>query len=174
MVKEKPRRRRGKPANSNYEAIGETIARECVEKLNNLMKEYGIVEGDYLSLALRLAIDHVPHFRPPRFKLQHKTWGAVVRDTKGGRPIQWTAEQLDALVVEVDTVKKKYNLSTDEAALRHITKSGKWARLANRDPDKWIKTLKNLIAARRKIQRGADELFARLEEIERADPNPEN
>ena len=62
MVKKKPHRRKSNPA-SNDETIGETIARECAEKLNHLMKAYEIEDGDYFSLALRLAIDHVPHFR---------------------------------------------------------------------------------------------------------------
>ena len=79
----------------------------------------------------------------------------MVRDTKGGRPTSWTAEQLDALVIEVDTAKKKYGLShRARDALKHITKSGKWARPANRDPEKWVKTLKNLTATHRKVQRG--------------------
>jgi hypothetical protein len=171
-------KRKGKPANSNDETIGEIIAKECDEKLARLMKEYGIEEGDYRGLALRLALDHIPHFEPPGFKLQHETWGAVVRDTKGGAPTKWTVEQLDALVAEVDTAKKNYNLPTDEAALRHITKSGRWARPQNSDTGQWIKTLKNLMAAHRKVQRevqrGLDDLTARLEELQRQGPNPEN
>lgn len=173
MAKNTPHRRKGKPANSNYETTDEIIARECVEKLNHLMKAYEIEDGDYFSLALHLAIDHVPRFRPAGFKLKHGDYGAVVRDNKGGRPTNWTAEQLDALVVDVDTAKKKYDLPTDQAALEHITKSGKWARPANRNSNKWIKTLKNLIATHRKVQRGRDDLIAMLEEIKRQ-TNPEN
>ena len=67
MAKKKPHRRKSNPA-SNDETIGETIARECAEKLNHLMKTYEIEDGNYFSLALRLAIDHVPHFRPVGFK----------------------------------------------------------------------------------------------------------
>jgi hypothetical protein len=148
------------------------IPKEYVERLGCLMAEYGIEEGDYFGLALRLAIDHVPGFEPAPLKLKHGTWGAVVRDNKGGRPTNWTLEQLDALVTDVDNAKKKYNFSTDEDALKHIAKSGKWARFAHRDPDKRIKTLKNLIGRARKIQSGVDDLFARLEEIRRE--NPEN
>jgi hypothetical protein len=162
-----------KPVNATDETLDEIVAGECVEKLNHLMKTYGIEDGDYFSLALRLAIDHVPHFRPAGFKLQHEDYGAVVRDTTGGRPKSWTAGRLDALVVDVDTAKRKYGLPTDEDALKYITKRGKWARPANRDPDKWVKTLKNLLATHRKVQRGLDDLIAMLEEIKRQ-TNPGN
>ena len=161
-----------KPANTTYETLDEIVARECVEKLSHLMKMYGIEDGDYFSLALRLALDHVPRFRPAEFKLQHGDYGAVVRDTKGGRPTRWKTEELDALVVDVDAAKKLYKLSTAEDALKHITKTGKWARPATRDLDKWVKTLKNLIASHREFQRCFDDLTARLEELQRQ-TNPE-
>ena len=48
------------------------------------------------------------------------------------------------------TPSAKYDLRTDEEALKHITKNGKWSRSANRDAGKWIKTLRNLVAAARK------------------------
>ena len=112
---------------------------------------------------------------PTKLKLRHGTWGAVVPDN-GGRPTNWTIEQLDALMADVDDAKRRFNLSTDDGALKHITKNGKWARPPNRDQNKWIKTLKNLLGAARKIERetkpGVDALFARLEELRRE--NPEN
>ena len=163
------------PVNRKSETVNDLLqnaaAEECAEKLERRMKDYGIEEGDYFSLALRLAIDHVSGFRPAQYKLQNGDFGAVVRDTKGGRPPSWTAERFDALMVAVDDAKRRYKLSTDDDALKYITRTGKWARPANRDQDKWIKTLKNSLGRARKIQCGVDDLLYGLKKFS---ANPEN
>ena len=56
----------------------DVVTKASIEALERLMQAYGIEAGDYLSLALRLASDHVPGF--PRFKLQHGDYGKVMRD----------------------------------------------------------------------------------------------
>src|SRR5450830_393687 len=54
-------------ANANKEMEGlkrEAILKERIEKIDLLMKDYGIEEGDYFSLALCLAIDlGIPGFQ---------------------------------------------------------------------------------------------------------------
>jgi hypothetical protein len=142
---------------------------ENIEKLHQLMKRWGISDGDYLGLALRLAKDH-PSFRPASFKLKHGDYGAVVRANKGGRPTEWTPDKLDQLLTDVDAAKKKFPGSTDEEALRIITQKGKWARPPNRDQNKWIKDLKNTLANARRINRDVNRLLERLEEIRRENP----
>jgi hypothetical protein len=129
------------------------------------MEDYGIEADDYFSLALQLAIDYVPRF--PKFKLKHGTYGKVMRD-KGGRRTYWTPDKLDALATDVDRIKKKYKFSTDDDAIKHLTRAGKWARQSGRDADKWRKTLKNALAQARTIQRETNRLLAGLS------PNPEN
>ena len=56
----------------------DVVTKASIEALERLRQAYGIEAGDYLSLALRLASDHVPGF--PRFKLQHGDYGKVMRD----------------------------------------------------------------------------------------------
>ncbi len=148
------------------------ITEISVEKLNSLMERYGIEAGDYFSLALRLAIEYVPGF--PKFKLEHGTYGKVMRD-KGGRKAWWTPEKRDELISDVDRVKKKYGFSTDNDAIKHLAKAGKWARQSSRDPDKRLKTLKNTLAEARTIRRRVDQLNAEADRLRAASgSNPEN
>jgi hypothetical protein len=147
------------------------LAKEDVEKLDRLLVRYGIKQGDYRSLALRLANDHIRGFRAAPLKLKHGDYGAVVRD-KGGRLTDWTPEKLAELAAAVDEAKRKYGLSTDDVALRHIAKSGKWARSSNRGLDQWIKTLKNTLSIARRFQRDFNDLLEKVEELKRE--NPEN
>lgn len=126
------------------------ITEVSIEALDRLGQAYGIEAGDYFSLAARLAIDYVPGF--PRFKLQRGDYGKVMRD-KGGRKTYWTPEKLNELATDVDRVKKKHRFATDDDALKHLTKAGKWARQSGRDLDKWHKTLKNALAQARTTNR---------------------
>jgi hypothetical protein len=144
------------------------ITEVSIEYLGRLMKDYRIDDGDYFSLALRLAIDYVPGF--PRFKLEHGDYGKVMRD-KGGRRAFWTAKRLDELLTDVEAAKKEYGFTTDAEALRHLTKSRKWARMARREPDQWLKVLKNSLALSKTVRREADRLLAL---VERTRANPEN
>ena len=152
------------------ELLEDAAAKECDEKLDRLMKDYGIEAGDYKSLARKLAIDHIPGFRAA-LKLEHDTWGAVTQDKKkGGRPTERKTEWLDELIIAVTDAKKLPEISTDDEALRHIAKSGKWRRPADRDLGAWVKTLKNLLARTRRIERGVSRLQEKLEEIKRNNP----
>jgi hypothetical protein len=97
-----------------------------VEKLGLLMEHYEIVDKtDYLSLAVALAIDHVPGFRVGRchelFNLEHPeervrgadgaeqvlaAYGKVL-GPKRGRRRKWTPERLGCLLNAVEQIKKK-------------------------------------------------------------------
>jgi hypothetical protein len=132
------------------------------------MDDYGIETGDYFGLALRLGIKYVPGF--PRFKLEHGSYGKVMRD-RGGRKPYWTPKKFNQLRADVDRAKKEHGFATDDEALRHLARSGEWARQSSRDSDKWRKTLKNALAQERAIQRDLDRLLTRLEQIR---PDPEN
>ena len=146
------------------------ITEKSVEALDRLMKDYGIEAGDYRRLAARLAIDYKPGF--PRFKLEHGSYGKVMRD-KGGRNTYWTPEKLDELIADVDRVKKEHGFATDDDTLKHLTKAGKWARPPKRDDsNKWIKRLKNELGHARCIRRCADDLQKLAEKI--SSSNPEN
>jgi hypothetical protein len=148
----------------------DVVTKASIEALERLRQAYGIEAGDYLSLALRLASDHVPGF--PRFKLQHGDYGKVMRD-KGGRPPEWSPDKLDKLITDVDRVKKEYGFTNDDDALEHLTKAGDWARPPRRDDsNKWIKRLKNELGRERRIRRCADDLQKLAEKI--SSSNPEN
>jgi hypothetical protein len=82
-----------------------------VEKLGLLMGHYGIREGDFYGLALKLAIDHVPGFQldPTPLVLTHGDCGAVVyQGKKVGRRKEWTEQRLDHLLVAVEITKSKH------------------------------------------------------------------
>jgi hypothetical protein len=150
----------------------EIVTEISIEKLERLREGYGIEPGDYFSLAMRLAIDYVPGF--PKFKLHHGDWGKVMRD-KGGRLPDWTPDKRDELIADVDRVKKEYRFATDDEALKHLTKSGKWARQAGRDPNKWRKTLKNMLSKARSEQRIINRLDAEADHwLAELSSNPEN
>jgi len=150
----------------------EIVTEDSIEELNRLGEKYGVEPGDYFSLAMRLAIDYVPGF--PKYKLHHGDYGKVMRD-KGGRPTDWTPDRHYELMADVDRAKKKYGFATDDEAVKHLTKSGKWARQPGRDLDKWRKTLKNMLGSARKVQRESNRLDAEADHS-RAElsSNPEN
>jgi hypothetical protein len=154
---------------SKAKKSGEIITEISTDALNRLAKDYGIEPDDYFNLALRLAIDYVPGF--PRFKLQHGSWGKVMRD-KGGRPTEWTPERFDELVTDVDGIKKKHGFTTDDEALRHLTQAGKWSRPSRQDDlNKWIKRLKNELGRARSVRQIEDGLEKLVEKIR---SSPEN
>jgi hypothetical protein len=96
----------------------------------------------------------------------------VIQDRKGGRPTEWSTEQLDELIIAVTDARKLPGISTDDEALKHIAKSGKWGRSPDQDLGARVKTLKNVLARARRIQREVSRLLERLQEIKRG--NPEN
>jgi hypothetical protein len=154
---------------SKAKKSGEIITEISTDALNRLAKDYGIEPDDYFNLALRLAIDYVPGF--PRFKLQHGSWGKVMRD-KGGRPTEWTPERFDELVTDVDGIKKKHGFTTDDEALRHLTQAGKWSRPSRQDDlNKRIMRLKNELGRARSVRQIEDGLEKLVEKIR---SSPEN
>jgi hypothetical protein len=86
------------------------IRKSRIEKLVLLMEHYKIADkADYLSLALELAVDHVPGFRivPARkvLRLRHGDYGAVIGN-KRGRPPERTPDRIDRLKTVVEQAKK--------------------------------------------------------------------
>jgi hypothetical protein len=124
------------------------IWQELLKKLALLMQHYQIADkDDFFSLALALAMDHVPGFRVARntpLRLKHGNWGAVIHANKGRR-LTWTPERLNGLLSAVEETKKKHGLSTDREALKIVARTGEWSRPANHrgDPDQWIETLES-------------------------------
>ncbi len=73
-----------------------------------------------------------------------------------GRGTEWTMEKLDDLVGAVEDAKKKRPTFNDHDALLYLAQNQrKWARQVGRDLNSWVKTLKNKLAAARKIRRNA-------------------
>lgn len=145
-------------------------AKECDDELERLMKERGIKAGDYKTLARQLAIEH-KSIRPAPLKLAHDTWGGVTQKKTKGRPTDWTPENLDELVADVDRVKKEHGFATDDEALRHLAQSEKWRRpLKKDDPNKWIKRLKNELGKHRKVRHIVDDLLTLVDKIRSSNP----
>jgi hypothetical protein len=136
--------------------LEQAIYESRVEKLALLMEHYKIAgKTDYLSLALALAVDHVPGFRTGRaselLKLKHGDYGKVLGN-KRGRPIERTPAQTDGLLTVVEETKKKHPfIKSDREALEFIVAhKAEWHRPANRGLQQWIKTLRNQLAAARR------------------------
>jgi hypothetical protein len=141
---------------AELDSCGQQAVYECrVEKLALLMEHYGIEDkADYFTLALKLAIAHVPGFRVGRahelLNLKHGDYGAVV-GSKRGRQRAWLPNRADRLKTLVKETKKKHHLRSDREALEFIVaRNVEWQRPINRDPQKWIKTLRNQLAAARR------------------------
>jgi hypothetical protein len=137
------------------DALQQTIHKARLEKLKLLMAHYEIPDKtDYLSLALTLAIDHVPGFRIGRaselLRLEHGDYGKVL-GSKRGRPRELTPELHDSLRSTVERTKRECRLQTDREALRIIARRQPWSRPANHrgDFDQWIKTLQNRLSKSR-------------------------
>src|SRR5262245_16474540 len=144
---------------------------ECYEALDRLMRDGGIEPGDYKTLARQLATKYVSEFQPAQWVLEHGDYGAIIRQKgRGGRPIKWTPDELDNLASAVNDAKQKHGLATDEEALWYITRQGRWSCPLSRERTKWLKTLKNMLAAERKAQRGANLLFEIIENVRRDNP----
>jgi hypothetical protein len=129
--------------------VGVALTNKDLEKLALLMEHYKIADKtDYLSLALELAMDHVPGFRIGRaselLRLKYGDHGAVLGN-KRGRQREWTPERSDRLVDAVEETKKRYRYRTDREALENLARHKEWSRPAkNRGGfEGWIKTLTN-------------------------------
>ena len=139
------------PIEGANEKLQESIEQEIIEKLQLLMKDYGIADkDDYRSLALNLATDYVPGFQVKQvaLKLRHGNWGAVIQD-KIGRHTVWPPEQRLKLLNAVEEAKRRHKFSTDHEALLHLAQHGEWSRPPTRGKEQWLKTLKNQLAMAR-------------------------
>jgi hypothetical protein len=131
-----------------------------VEKLALLMEHYEIADKtDYFSLALKLAIVHVPGFRVARaselLKLEHGDYGKVLGN-KRGRPLGWTPEREDSLSSVVERTKREFGVQTDREALRIIARRSEWSRPDDEGSfEQWIKTLDNHLKKARRQRRPA-------------------
>jgi hypothetical protein len=129
--------------------LQQAIYESRVEKLPLLMEHYGIADKtDYFSLALKLAIDHVPGFRiggsSDHLKLEHGEYGKVLGN-KRGRQREWTRERLDRLLDAVEEIKKRYRYRSDREGLQVLAGRKEWSRPANHRGGfkAWVKTLAN-------------------------------
>ena len=151
------------------ERIEQGIEQAAIKKLPLLMEHYKIPnKDDYFSLALALAKDWVPGFqvKPVAVKLDHGTWGAVIRDTK---PTKWPPERLLKLLNAVAETKRKHALSKDREALKILMQKGEWSRPYNRDEQKWLETLESRLQDAKREERGGDPaLNPLLRELEAA------
>src|SRR5262245_49260188 len=90
----------------------EAIKEERLQKLDLLKKHYSILDpNDWFSLALALAVDHVPGFQVENnLGIEQIGWGiGLVVHTdrkKTGRPITWSLHRLDELLNDVEKTKK--------------------------------------------------------------------
>jgi hypothetical protein len=128
------------------------IENSFAKKLSLLMDHYAITDKtNFFSLALALAIDHIPGFRvvPATLKLKHGNWGAVILANRG-RQRAWTSKRLNALMDAVEHTKKKFGISKDREALEILAQRGEWARPPNRSLQQWRKTLQNQWALARR------------------------
>lgn len=138
------------------ERIEQGIEQAAIKKLPLLMEHYKIPnKDDYLSLALALAKDWVPGFqvKTVAVKLDHGTWGAVMRDTK---PTKWPPERLLKLLNAVAETKRKHALSKDREALKILMQKGEWSRPYNRDEQKWLETLESRLQDAKREERSGD------------------
>jgi hypothetical protein len=125
----------------------EALLRARLEKLQLLMDHHCVEDKtDYLSLAVALAIDHVPGFsvRWCEFRLSHDTWGAVEPVSRTGRRRDWTGERLSELLENVEETKRHWHIREDREALRILARKG-WKPPANHrgDNNNWLETLES-------------------------------
>jgi len=148
-------------ANEEMEELyRQAIDERRVEKLSLLMDHYGISDkADFFSLALALAIDHVPGFGidPTPLRLEQISDGValVVQDNKTGRRLEWPPERLDSLLSAVEDAKRKHGLSTDREAIAVVARKGKWGRPANHkgNHEQWLETLESRLQDAKRSKR---------------------
>jgi hypothetical protein len=139
------------PIGGTNKELPEWIEQEVIEKLQLLMEHYRIADkNDYFSLALALAMDHVPGFQVKQaaLKLKYGNWGAVIHANRGRR-ITWPPDRVSRLAEAVEKAKKTQKLSTNREALRWVvTRNKEWSRPANHrgDLEQWLKTLENRLS----------------------------
>lgn len=147
----------------------QAIEETRVEKLRLLMDHYGISDkADFFSLALALAIDHVPGFgidpTPLRQEQISDGIALVVQDNRTGRRLEWPPERLDSLLSAVEGVKRKHGLSTDREAIAVVARKPKWRRPANHkgNHEQWLETLESRLQDAKRHKRQIEHLLKDL------------
>jgi hypothetical protein len=151
------------------ELYRQAIDERRVEKLSLLMDHYGISDkADFLSLALALAIDHVPGFGidPTPLRLEQISNGValVVQDNRTGRRPEWPPEQLDSLLSAVEDAKRKHGLLTDRKAIEVVARNPKWRLPANHkgNHEQWLETLESRLQDAKRHKRQIEHLLKDL------------
>jgi hypothetical protein len=145
-------------ANKEMEELYEqAIEKERVEKLDLLIDHYAIADKtDYRSLALALAIDHVPGFQidSTPLELEYGDHGGVVYSKTGGRSKEWTAQRFDDLLIAVEDAKRKNGFREDRKTLAVIARHGKWARTERHQGglSNWIETLESRLQDAKRLK----------------------
>jgi hypothetical protein len=157
-------------AQTNEEMIrltDEAITQKILGKLALLMKHYSISDpDDWFSLALALAVDHVPGFQVENtLGVQQIDQGIslVVHAgrKKTGRPITWPFDRLEELFDDVEKTKKQFGLTQDREALSRIARHPKWSPPANHRGEwgQWIETLESRLQEAKALRRNANKLL---------------
>jgi hypothetical protein len=113
------------------------IEEEYLVKLELLMGHYGITDKtDFPSLALALAIEHIPGFRidPTPLRLEQiddQGLKLVVQDNRKGPRRKWSLKRLNNLLSAVEETKKKHGLSKDNEALSVLANHPEWSPSGN-------------------------------------------
>jgi hypothetical protein len=140
-------------------------------KLHILMKHYSIDDPQgWRDLAVALAKDFVPGFRVDQtlgFENGQNSGRVVfLSDENIGRRNIWTVDRLDELLEAVEKTKKRFGMSTDLAALKHLTgRDDRWLPSPRGDRSKWIRTLQSRLAEAKFNKRNTDTLRKMLQEI---------
>jgi hypothetical protein len=137
------------------------IEEEYLVKLELLMGHYGITDKtDFPSLALALAIEHIPGFRidPTPLRLEQiddQGLKLVVQDNRKGPRRKWSLKRLNNLLSAVEETKKKHGLSKDNEALSVLANHPEWSPSGNYrgDREQWLKTLKNQLEEARRFSK---------------------
>jgi hypothetical protein len=129
---------------------------EETRKLALLASDYGIAGDDFRSLALALAREFVPGFRPePRERI--------------GRACFWDGKRLSDLFDDVAAIKAANGITTDREALSRLARKKKWApRDSHRGNSAgWLETLESRLQEEKRLRRRADNALKLLREIAR-------
>ena len=147
----------------------QAIEETRVEKLRFLMDHYGISDkADFFSLALALAIDHVPGFgidpTPLRQEQISDGLALVVQDNRTGRKLEWPPKRLDSLLSAVEDAKRKHGLSTDREAIAVVARNRKWGRPANHkgNHEQWLETLESRLQDAKRSKRQIERFLKNL------------
>jgi hypothetical protein len=147
----------------------QAIEETRVEKLRLLMDHYGISDkADFFSLALALAIDHIPGFGidPTPLRQEQISDGVtlIVQDNRTGRRLEWPPKRLDSLLSAVEDAKRKHGLSTDREAIAVVARNREWRRPANHkgDQEQWLETLESRLQDAKRSKREIENLLKDL------------